>query len=150
MLRFALRWVVRWTVFAFALLGIGRLLRLLLPENADEVSPDFAVVSVMQGGDYVNRSEALRSGTINVVMGGMRVDLRAATAAPEGVDLDVFVKAGGVEVLVPAGWRVDVDATEVMGGSVSTSAVGGEPGADSPVLRVRAMAILGGLHLDAA
>lgn len=149
-MRFAFRWLVRWTVFAFALLGIGRLLRLLLPEDASQTSADFAVASVMQGVDYVNRSDGLRSGTINVVMGGMRVDLRAATATPDGVDLDVFVKAGGVEVLVPAHWSVEVDATELMGGRVSTSTVGKEPRVDAPVLRVRATAILGGLQVDAA
>jgi hypothetical protein len=51
------------------------------------------------------------------VMGQTRLDLRQATIAPgSDATVDVFGLMGGVVVLVPETWTVDIQATAVMGG----------------------------------
>jgi hypothetical protein len=50
-------------------------------------------------------------------MGGSKLDLRQAKIAPgtEAV-VDVFTVMGGVELLVPRDWNVDVQLVPIMGG----------------------------------
>jgi len=52
---------------------------------------------------------------------------------------------GGVDVLVPKGWRVSVDGTPILGGCEDKTTGDGELPADAPVLNVHATAILGGV-----
>ena len=54
---------------------------------------------------------------------------------------------GGVEVIVPKGWRITVRATPVLGGVDDKTDRGQSPAEDAPSLHVDAIALLGGVNL---
>jgi predicted membrane protein len=78
------------------------------------------------------------------VFGGVTIDLRNAQLDPEGARLDVTALLGGVEILVPKGWRVTTSGTPILGGIDNKTA--GEA-AEGPELRIDALTILGGTDI---
>ena len=54
---------------------------------------------------------------------------------------------GGVDVVVPEGWRVALDGTPIFGGCEDKTGGDGHVTADAPVLRVHATAIMGGVDV---
>lgn len=84
-----------------------------LPETDGQLN-----VFAVMGGDRRSAGDAVfRGGRVTAVMGGTQLDLRSATLAPgETAVLDVFNVFGGTELLVPAGWSLEILATAVAGG----------------------------------
>jgi predicted membrane protein len=78
------------------------------------------------------------------VFGGVTLDLRDARLDPEGARIDVTAIFGGVEILVPRGWRVTTSGTPILGGIDNKTA--GEA-AGGPELLIDALAILGGADI---
>ena len=79
-----------------------------------------------------------------VVMGHSLIDLSKAVAASEAA-IDVLVFWGGVEIIVPRGWRVESRVTPILAGySDRTSPPIGE---DAPRLIIRGSAIMGGIEV---
>jgi hypothetical protein len=73
----------------------------------------FAVMS----GDPTIFTGTLTGGRITTVMGGAELDLRGASLAPgQTAVIDLFSVMGGSVIRVPGDWRVDVEATAIMGG----------------------------------
>jgi predicted membrane protein len=85
-------------------------------------------------------------------MGGVLVDLRDAVfEAPETV-ITVTAVMGGVQVLVPEDVRVVEHGLGLMGGFTSACAKSVTQGsrdlpADAPVVRVRGVAVMGGVEV---
>jgi predicted membrane protein len=79
-------------------------------------------------------------------MGGVELDLRHATLAPDGAEVDATAIMGGVDLIIPRDWRVTVRGTPILGG-VSNLAEGSSLPDDAPRLRVDALAILGGVEI---
>ena len=102
--------------------------------------------SVMSGLTRHNQSQAFRGGELTAVMGGVQLDLTGATPADGRAVLDVFAMWGGIEVRVPEDWRVEIEATPVMGGVESTARVpaGVEP---AGTLVVRGFVMMGGVEV---
>ncbi|MGB0652410.1 MAG: hypothetical protein ACPGQL_04345 [Thermoplasmatota archaeon] len=100
------------------------------------------------GIDDVVQTE-LSGGRFVAVTGGIRVDLREATLpeAAERVPLTVRALAGGVEVIVPPTWRVELQAKAVMGGVANH--VEPSDDASAPLLMVDALAVMGGIYVSA-
>ena len=48
--------------------------------------------------------------------GGISVDLRGATLAPDGAHLELHALNGGIAIRVPEGWRVHSNLGAVLGG----------------------------------
>ncbi len=97
----------------------------------------------MDGIEFVSRSEALRAGSGTAVMGGMAIDLTEVQSA-DTITLDLRAIMGGIDVLVPADWRVEMASTSIMGGTENHT----DPdtaAADATVLIVDAKAYLGGI-----
>ena len=116
----------------------------------DETSDEFEIAVYVGGVQRSCRASALRRGVVSVFCGGVDLDLREATLAPEGATLDLSATWGGVNVVVPRTWKVVVEDRSVLGGVdalVFTAGVG-ENSAE-----VRAASCLGleclGLELDA-
>ncbi len=74
----------------------------------DPDAPEVMLATIFDGEDLANRSPEFRGGTTVCWYGGQRLDLRGATLAPEGATLKVRCLFGGLQVLVPATWRVQV------------------------------------------
>lgn len=110
----------------------------------EEGSPDDVVraTAVFGGHEVVSRSSAFRGGSATALCGGVTIDLRNARLYPEGAALDVTAILGGVEILVPRGWRVTTSGTPILGG-IDNKTEGGE----GPELRVDALTVLGGTDI---
>ena len=114
-----------------------------LPSYGDQDSETFALVAAMDGIEFVSRSAALRSGSGTAVMGGIAIDLTEVQSA-DTVTLDLKAIMGGIDVLVPAHWRVEMASTSIMGGTENLT----DPDTaadDATVLVVDARAYLGGI-----
>ncbi len=115
-----------------------------VPVTADERARVDAV-AVFSSRRVGSASAAFTGGDVTAVLGSLDVDLTEATLAP-GARIVATVILGGVNVLVPQGWSVDISGTPILGGWDNTTrrdAVG----PDAPVLEISAVTILGGLEV---
>jgi hypothetical protein len=99
----------------------------------------------LMGGSHRRGSWRLRARhTVLSVMGGAHLDLRRAQFSDQVTTMNVLALMGGVHITVPAGMRVEVSRIALMGGTHVR--LGDEmPPADAPLLRVRALALMGGV-----
>jgi len=85
-----------------------------LQSDTSETVSLFAVMSRDQRISYATR---FQGGEMTSIMGESRLDLRQATIAPgEEAVIEVFALMGGLVLLVPEGWTIDVQTLPVMGG----------------------------------
>jgi hypothetical protein len=100
----------------------------------------------MFGGTKIkDRSEHFTHADVSAIFGGATLDLREAHVDHEA-SVDALAVFGGVDVLVPRGWRVELGGTPIFGGCEDKTE-DGELSADAPVLNVHATAIFGGVGL---
>ena len=135
-------------VFLNVALILGAMVaRRRLPRYGDEHSDTFALVAAMDGVDFASKADPLRSGSGTAVAGGIEIDLTGARPAGMAT-LDLTAVAGGIDVVVPQDWRVEMDSSAFMGGIDNLT----EPdaaGEDAPVLVVTAKAFMGGIAVRA-
>ena len=102
---------------------------------------------VMFGATKIkDRSEHFRHADVAAVFGGATLDLREAHLDPEA-SVEALALFGGVDVLVPKGWRVALGGTPILGGCEDKTEGDGELSADASVLKVHATAIFGGVDV---
>ncbi len=121
----------------------GLVAKRMLPAYGDETSDVFAAVAAMDGAEVVNKSDSFRAGSGSAVMGGMTIDLTEAGISTSAT-LELTAVAGGIEVTVPASWRVEMASTVFAGGIENLT----DPDAvadDAPLLLVDARAYFGGI-----
>ncbi len=121
----------------------GLVAKRMLPAYGDETSDVFAAVAAMDGAEVVNRSDSFRAGSGSAVMGGMTIDLTEAGISTSAT-LELTAVAGGIDVTVPANWRVEMASTVFAGGVENLT----DPDAvadDAPLLLVDARAYFGGI-----
>lgn len=83
------------------------------------------------------------------LMGGAELDLREAKFAAKEVVLTINAFMGGASVIVGPNVRVHVEGTGIMGGySGPSGLVEAELDESSPVVRVRGVAIWGGVNVE--
>lgn len=113
------------------------------PVDDDDFVRSFAA---MGGVARRNESQAFRGGELSAVMGGIQLDLGNAKPAGGRAVIDVLAIWGGIEIRVPEDWRVEVEATPVMGGVESNARLA--PGVE-PVgtLVVRGFVMMGGVEI---
>lgn len=98
------------------------------------------------GRKVVNQSQQFAGGSILNVFGGTEVDLRQARLGPDGAAMDIVAAFGGVEIVVPEGWRVEVKGIPLFGGW-SNKTRRDLVGVDAPVLSIEALVAFGGLDI---
>ena len=94
----------------------------------------------------ISTSRQFRGAWLTGVFGGVTLDLRGAELAEDGAAINATAAFGGVEILVPRGWRVSVRSTPILGG-VEDKTEHPAASADAPVLRIDAVAVLGGVDV---
>ncbi|PPK65170.1 LiaF-related protein [Actinokineospora auranticolor] len=104
-----------------------------------------APVAVFGGTRTVDRSAHLTHADVSAIFGGATLDLREAHVEREAT-VDALALFGGVDVLVPRGWRVRITGMPVMGGCEDKTA-GEQLPPEAPVLVVRATAVFGGIRV---
>jgi|tagenome__1003787_1003787.scaffolds.fasta_scaffold18806116_1 Cell wall-active antibiotics response 4TMS YvqF len=139
-LRRVLLWMIGLNVACWT---IGQILTRRL-STGDEGSDEFRIAVVFGGRKFQSRAQRLRTGSVIASMGGVDLDLRGATLDPGGATLDVNATMGGVQIIVPIGWAVDLERHAVAGGVDARVAGRDTLPEDAPILRVRAVARMGG------
>lgn len=102
---------------------------------------------VFGGSTVTSGSPAFRGASLTAVFGGVVCDLRAARPIPEGAKITASAAFGGVEILVPRGWRIAIQGTPLFGGIDDKTEHGPDLAADAPLLRVDALALFGGVEV---
>jgi predicted membrane protein len=126
---------------------IGSLVGLVVSKRmseGDENSDEFKVAAIFGGKKFRSRARSLRSGVVVALIGGIDLDLRDATLAPEGAKLELRTTMGGIQVTVPQDWAVDVDAETQAGGFEVNVTPPVDLPEDAPNLRIHAVTRMGG------
>ncbi len=131
------------------------------PAQRAVVQPAAASPDVVQGADKESHFAILsglsRKGvwvvpkqmTILALMGGAELDLRRAKFAAQEVVITINAFMGGAQVIVGPTTRVQMEGTGIMGGySGPSGLVEGTLDETSPVVRIKGVAIWGGVSVE--
>ena len=83
-------------------------------------------------------------------MGGIGLDLREAVLTAPVTDIYVFTLMGGVEIIVPPNVRLETDGFAIMGGFEDQLKEPVSGDANTPLVRVHGLAIMGGVEARVA
>jgi predicted membrane protein len=100
--------------------------------------------NIFSGGKQRVMHQVFRGGHINCVFGGSEVDLTQATLGEGTNELEVNTIFGGVTLIVPADWRIQLKMTSIMGGFSDKRAYVKENPDMSKVLIIKGSTIFGG------
>lgn len=126
------------------------------PAPVPATRPERAPAVASHGSSVAIMSESARRGpwlmpehhTAFAMMGSVVLDLREATFAEREVTITATAIMGSVEVIVDAFTQVFVDGVGVMGDfSQARDKVEAELGQDSPVVRVKGLALMAGVNV---
>ena len=127
-----------------ATMALGQVLSSRM-SRGDEQSDVFRVAAVCGGRQFRSYADELRSAAAVATMGGIDLDLSHSHLAAEGAHLDLQATMGGIKVVVPAGWSVQVDAEQTAGGCEARVTPAEDLPEDAPRLSVHAVARMGGV-----
>jgi len=103
-------------------------------------------VTVFLGGaEHKVVGQDLRSADVTAIMGAMSVDFRSSRLAEREMKVDVFALWGGIDLVVPEGWRVEGRVTPILGAFQDLTKTPADPNA--PKLIVRGEAVMGGIEV---
>jgi cell wall-active antibiotic response 4TMS protein YvqF len=103
--------------------------------------------AVFGGPKLVSTTQHLQGAWLTAIFGGVTLDLRDARPAPEGASVNATVAFGGVDLLVPKGWRISVRSTPIFGGLDDKTDHSEPPAPDAPTLHVDALTVFGGVEI---
>ena len=141
------RLVLAWVAVSAASIVAALAVRRLVPAFGGESDDVFSLVYAMSGGEFRSAATGLRSGEVTAFMGGAEIDLRSADIV-DGANLSLRAYMGGIDVIVPAAWRVEVASSVFMGGVGNQTDPDGVRD-DAPLLLVSASAVMGGIEIHA-
>lgn len=109
--------------------------------------PERGVVAAFMGGNVRKGSWAVpRKLKVVAAMGGVELDLRQARFAPGLTEIECFAVMGGVDIIVPAGIRVEAMGMAVMGGFETNAGDATATSPDLPFIRLSGLAVMGGVE----
>ena len=103
--------------------------------------------AVFGGPNLVCTSRRFAGAWLTAVFGGITLDLRDALPAPEGASVNATVAFGGIDILVPKGWRISVRTTPIFGGLDDKTDHSEPPAEDAPALHIDALTMFGGVAI---
>lgn len=144
--RRALPWVLGWLGFQAAVATAGLLAGARLDEGG-EASTIIRRVRTMGGLRLRPTNPQLSRVQLDLMMGGVELDLTGMERPARGVDVTVHLLMGGVGVKVPADWRVYWSFAGVggVGSDGGAARVSDEHQAD---VRIRAAVLFGGVGVQ--
>ncbi|MCL1594298.1 MAG: LiaF-related protein [Actinomycetia bacterium] len=142
--RIIVGWVALTCVAMMAVVATRKLVRAHGTEDDDE----FSIVAAGAEKDFQSRSIRLREGRILALMGGVELDLIDAELE-QGATLDLTAVMGGIDVIVPMNWRVEILSKSILGGvnNLTDPDLGTD---DAPILLVRAKSVMAGIEIHAS
>ncbi len=102
------------------------------------------MTSFFGGSENQITSQQFRGGRVWAVFGSSYIDLRHATIADDGATINIIASLGGVQLLVPEDWAVNIQTRAVFGGVASKRV-----GPPSPVgqLTLTGLCLFGGVEI---
>ncbi|HEX5630485.1 MAG TPA: LiaF domain-containing protein [Acidimicrobiia bacterium] len=103
-------------------------------------------IAVLGSARLATRSQSFRRASVTAILGGVTLDLSEARPVAGGATVTITSLLGGVAVLVPPGWLVEIRGLPLLGGwddTTDRSAVGADP----PRLEVQVLVALGGIEV---
>lgn len=125
--------------------GAGRAVGTLARADPLQVAETDFIIAIMSGTERKGVWTPARQLNAFAVMGGFVLDFRQARFSPGVTELNFFALMGGGEIIVPPGVRVETSVIPIMGGAEVRTSETTDP--DAPVLRIRGLAIMGGLEV---
>ncbi len=113
----------------------------------DENAALETVYAVFGGVDRRGAWTVPRRWRVVAAFGGAQLDLREARFPTGVIDLEVKAVFGGVQIVVPPGLAVEVHGAAILGGFQNVNRAPAHPDPDAPLLRVRGIAIMGGVDI---
>ena len=115
-------------------------------EDLDPNQEEIKLFAFMGGGELNFHSRQLKGGEIMAIWGGYEIDFTEADMAGDSMRLSIYCVMGGVEIKVPANWRVEKSgALCIMGGfSNKTRDMAEELNLPPKTLVVTGLALMGG------
>ncbi len=147
-MRFFKKFLLLFVALVASSLVAGFVVKKKIPAFGDEDDDSFSVVACMSGVVFEGQSQDLMDARATAFMGGVELDLMDADLAP-GAFLTLRAVMGGIDVVVPSNWRVEVMGRGVMGGIGNLTDPDSGDG-DGPVLLVDALAVMGGIEIHQA
>lgn len=127
--------------------ALGFVVRRQVPAFGSENDAEFSVLATLDGAVFDSKSRELTEARATAFMGGIELNLVDADLSP-GAFLTLRAVMGGIDVVVPSHWRVEVMARTVMGGIGNLTSPDDAPD-DAPVLMIDALAVMGGIEIHA-
>jgi len=103
--------------------------------------------AIFGGPKLVSTARHFEGAWLTAIFGGITLDLRDAMPAPGGATVNATVAFGGIDLLVPRGWRISVRSTPIFGGLDDKTDHTVVPDDDAPVLHVDAVCVFGGVDI---
>jgi hypothetical protein len=102
-------------------------------------------LAILGGIARTNNSQSFRGGSATAIAGSCEIDLRQAAITGGEAVIDTFAWWGGIEILVPETWTVDLRGTAILGSfeDLTRPPVGGS----TQRLVIKGMAIMGGVEI---
>lgn len=100
---------------------------------------------IFSGIKTVNHSQSFKGGTATALFGGIDIDLRGANISDGEVYLELTAMFGGIDLLVPQNWKVEVTGIPILGGWDNKTILNTDPNA--PVLKVKCFVAFGGIEV---
>jgi predicted membrane protein len=102
-------------------------------------------ISIFGGGEKVFHSDAFEGGTITAIFGGSKLDLTDCKLKEGDQYLDVTILFGGMTLIIPNSWKIQIDVVPLFGGFSTKQARANVQIIDSTaVLHIKGIVIFGG------
>lgn len=111
------------------------------------VRAEQTLAAVLGGTTRVGRWTPPRRLRVIAIMGGVELDFREATLHPGVTEVVITAVMGGVSITVPPQLAVEMDGMAIMGGFAHSERAPAQHDPDRPVLRVRGVAVMGGVDI---
>jgi len=147
-MRILKRIAIGWAIMMGANVIASLVVRKVVPAYGSEPDDEVSIVASMSGTAFISTAEALRSLSIVAYMGGVELDLTQATIV-DGALISIRAVMGGVDIVVPEGWRVETTTTVFMGGVDNKTNPDFEP-ESAPLLVIDVTAVMGGVDIHLA
>lgn len=140
------KFIARLLGFAMvAALGAALAARFMLESNAHPETEEIDLVTIFDGKELVSTADPFYGGKVLSMFGGVMIDLRKATPAPTGIDLDLMIVMGGLSLVVPEGWRVQNNLKILAGGLDDRTKTTADD--DVPHVNLRGSVAMGGIQV---
>jgi predicted membrane protein len=107
---------------------------------------DLDVSGVFSGLKRVIDSKEFRGGKASAIFGGLELDFTESGLAENEATVDVTAAFGGIEIRVPAEWKIIVDSNPIFG-AIEDKRKTFPQAEDAPKLYIRGIVIFGGIEI---